>query len=138
LLQSFRSLFFIGPEIDIAFEIPYKSAFRDLTITSKISFTSFLTRVADKMETSIVHRAQIGYVLPWKAPRTGKPIAKLLEDEEAFQNLINNVWQYIDEQKAKNKGKGKVKPFSIQIVDTSDVADKVRSPTAPLIYFLHR
>jgi hypothetical protein len=62
-------------------------------------------------------------------PRTGKPTAKLLEDEEAFRNLINNIWQYIDEQKAKNKGKGKVKPFCIQVVDmsASEAADKVRS-----------
>jgi len=78
------------------------------------------------MESSIIHRASIGYILPWKVPRTGKPIAKLLEDEEAFGNLINNIWQYIDEQKAKNKGKGKVKPFCIQIVDMADTADKVR------------
>ena len=115
-----------GPVIDIAFEVLYKNAFRDLIIKSNISFPSFLTRVAEKMETSIIHRASIGYILPWKVPRTGKPIAKLLEDEEAFGNLINNIWQYIEEQKAKNKGKGKVKPFCIQVVDMADTADKVR------------
>jgi hypothetical protein len=130
-------LFFVGPAIEIAFEVPYKNAFRDLTIKSDIAFAMFLTRVADKMETSIVHRSQIGYILPWKAPRTGKPTAKLLEDEEAFRNLINNVWQYIDEQKAKNKGKGKVKPFTIQIVDTTESVDKVRSLSAQLTHFSH-
>ena len=115
-----------GPVIDIAFKVPYKNAFRDLAIKSDISFTSFLTCVAEKMESSIIHRSSIGYILPWKVPRTGKPIAKLLEDEEAFRILINNIWQYIDEQKAKNKGKGKVKPFSIQVVDMADTDDKVR------------
>jgi hypothetical protein len=67
-------------------------------------------------------------------PRTGKPTTKLLEDEEAFRNLINNIWQYIDEQKAKNKGKGKVKPFCIQVVDMSEAADKVRSLSGQSIH----
>jgi hypothetical protein len=71
-----------------------------------------------KMETSVLHLSQIGYILPWKAPRTGKPVAKLLEDEQSFDKLVENIWAYIDEQKAKNRGKGKVKPFTVQIVDT--------------------
>jgi hypothetical protein len=83
----------------------------------------FLTLAAQKMEMSVICLSQISYVLPWKAPRSGKPIAKLLEDEEAFKILIKNVWAYIDKQKSKNHGKGKVKPFTIQIVDTSEPAD---------------
>jgi hypothetical protein len=111
------------PIIDLAFEVPYKNASRDLVIKSNISFGMFLALAAKKMETSVMCLSQIGYVLPWKAPRSGKPIAKLLEDEEAFKMLIKNVWAHIDEQKSKNRGKGKVKPFTIQIIDTSEPAD---------------
>jgi hypothetical protein len=106
------------PAIDITFEVPYKNASRDLIIKSNISFASFLTQTALKMETSVLHLSQVGYILPWKIPRTGKPVAKLLEDEESYKLLIKNIFDHIDEQKAKNRGKGKVKPFTIQIVDT--------------------
>jgi hypothetical protein len=82
-----------------------------------------LARVAERMDIGIAFLSHIGYILPWKAPRTGKPVAKLLEDEDSFKTLLENVWAHIDEQKAKNRGKGKVKPFTIQIVDTSEPAD---------------
>jgi hypothetical protein len=49
------------------------------------------------------------------------PIPKLLEDEESYSLLILNIHQHIDEQKAKNQGKGVVKPFSVTIIDMSDV-----------------
>jgi hypothetical protein len=75
------------------------------------------------MEVSISHLTQIGYILPWKAPRSGKAIPKLLEDDNSFKMLLNNVTQYIDEQKAKKNGKGVVKPFSITIIDTSALTD---------------
>jgi hypothetical protein len=75
------------------------------------------------MEIGLSHLSAIGYILPWKLPRTGKPTAKLLEDEEAYKTLIKNIFLYIDEQQAKRKGKGVVKPFTIQIVDTSAPAD---------------
>jgi len=62
-------------------------------------------------------------VLPWNKPKSGKPIPKLLEDEESYCLLVSNIRQHINEQKAKNRGKGVVKPFSITIVDTSGVGD---------------
>ena len=111
-----------GPVIDINFEVPYKNAHRDLVIPSNTSFPTFLSRAAEKMETSLVCLAQIGYILPWKLPKSGKPVPKLLDDEDSYKKLLDNVWAHIDEQKSKNKGKGKVKPFSIQIVDTSEPA----------------
>ena len=71
------------------------------------------------MDVSISHLTHIGYVLPWKMPRSGRLIPKLLEDEESFKALIFNVNQYIDEQRAKKKGKGTMKPFSVRIINTS-------------------
>jgi len=118
------------PVIDITFEVPYKNASRDLVIKSNISFARFLTRAAERMDTSPLLLSQIGYTLLWNTPKSGRPIAKLLEDEESFQKLIEHVWAYIDQQKARYRGKGKVKPFSIQIVDTSE-ADN----TASKVYF---
>jgi hypothetical protein len=71
----------------------------------------------------MTHLSHLGYILPWKIPRTGKPIAVLLEDEESFKMLISAIWSHIDEQKAKNRGKGKVKPFSITLTDMSNAHD---------------
>ena len=92
-------------------------------IPSDTTFGVFLARIAQRMDVSVTHLAQIGYVLPWNKPKSGKPIPKLLEDEESYCLLVSNIRQHINEQKAKNRGKGVVKPFSITIVDTSGVGD---------------
>ncbi|KAJ7480177.1 hypothetical protein B0H11DRAFT_1725074 [Mycena galericulata] len=60
----------------------------------------------------------IAYI-PSYQPKTPKPIPKLLENAAAWKKLIEGVGVHIETAKAKNKGKGVPKPFSIQIVDTS-------------------
>ena len=85
------------------------------------------------MDVSITHLTHIGYILPWNMPRSGRPIPKLLEDEDSFKALISNVTQYVDEQRAKKKGKGTVKPFSIRIVDTSAPTETGKVRTVPHI-----
>ncbi|KAF9457725.1 hypothetical protein BDZ94DRAFT_1338123 [Collybia nuda] len=62
--------------------------------------------------------SHIGYVPSYK-PKNPRPVPKLLEDEEAWETLLNDVDEYISSSKAKKGGKGTVKPFSIAIVDTS-------------------
>ena len=103
-------------------------------IPSDTTFGVFLARIAQRMDVSVTHLAQIGYVLPWNKPKSGKPIPKLLEDEESYCLLVSNIHQHINEQKAKNRGKGIVKPFSIMIVDTSGVGDD----KVPLFFLSNR
>ncbi|KAJ6503538.1 hypothetical protein C8R45DRAFT_1091311 [Mycena sanguinolenta] len=62
--------------------------------------------------------ANIAYIASYK-PKNPKPVPKLLEDEEGWEKLIKDVESYIKDCKAKNKGKGVVKPFTITLVDTS-------------------
>ncbi|KAJ7450496.1 hypothetical protein B0H11DRAFT_1877432 [Mycena galericulata] len=62
--------------------------------------------------------ANIAYIPSYK-PKNPKPTPKLLEDEEGWENLVKDVENYISTCKAKNKGKGVVKPFTINLIDTS-------------------
>lgn len=106
----------------LPFEVPYKNGTRDLTgLTSKSDFDDFLLAAAAKMETRISMLSSIGYVPSYKKP---KPGPKLLDTEEAWDVLVKDVGQYIEGAKARNRGKGKVPPFSILIVDMSEESSK--------------
>ena len=118
----------------IRFEVPCRNASCDLNVTSDISYAKFLVEVALKMETSITHLSQLGYVPSWKIPKTGKSIPKLLEKESDFENLVDIIWTYIEEQKGKNHGKGKVKPWTILIMDTSGPEDIKKVAIIPDLY----
>ncbi|KAF8185554.1 hypothetical protein K438DRAFT_1973853 [Mycena galopus ATCC 62051] len=107
---------------DLPFDVPYKNGTRDLTgLTSKSDFDDFLLAAAKKMETCISMVSSIGYIPSYKKP---KPGPKLLDTDEAWDVLVKDVRQYIDGAKAKNRGKGKVPPFSILIVDMSEETSK--------------
>ena len=112
-------------EFSIPFEVPYKNATRDLTgITSSTRFSQFLISAAQKMNVSTLHLSQIGYIPSYK-PKNPKPIPKMLEDEESWEILLDDVSDYISACKSKNRGKGMVKPFTVILVDMSgpDVKD---------------
>lgn len=66
--------------------------------------------------------SKIAYV-PSYRPKIPKPVPKLLEDEDDWVRLIADVGEYIRTSKAKNKGHGIVKSFTITIVDTSSGGD---------------
>ncbi|KAG6815761.1 hypothetical protein H0H93_009068 [Arthromyces matolae] len=107
------------PPFDIPFEVAFNGATRDLEgVDSSTSFDSFLSMVAKAMETRLHLLSHIAYIPSYK-PRNPKPVPKLLESVNAWNRLISDVRDYIATCKAKNKGKGTVKPFSIMIVDTS-------------------
>jgi hypothetical protein len=108
----------------IPFEVPFNGATRDLTsVTSTTTFNEFRLKLAKKMETQLSLLLHIGYVASYK-PKNPRPIPKLLEDTEAWEKLVDDVEEYIKSSKAKNRGKGVVKPFSITIIDTSGPAPK--------------
>ncbi len=58
----------------------------------------------------------LGYVPSWK-PAKAKTSPKILDGPEKFAKLVKEAREMIAESKAKNKGKGVVKAWSIQLVD---------------------
>ncbi|KAF8239840.1 hypothetical protein L208DRAFT_1353082 [Tricholoma matsutake] len=96
-------------EFSIPFEVPYKNATRDLTgITSSTHFSQFLVAAASKMNVSTLHLTQLGYTPSYK-PKNPKPVPKMLKDEESWEILLDDVSDYIEGCKSKNRGKGVVK-----------------------------
>ncbi|KAK0211655.1 hypothetical protein IW262DRAFT_1519311 [Armillaria fumosa] len=112
-------LCFKAPAFDIPFEVPYKNVTRKLSgITSHTSFEGFLHKVADRMGCGLTHLSCIGYVESYR-PKNPKPVPRMLEERDDFLQLKVGVQDYRDMCLTKNKGKGKVKPFTIAIIDTS-------------------
>ena len=107
---------------------------RDLTgIKTTTSFSEFRIKLAQKMGTQLSLLSFIGYIPSYK-PKKPKPIPKLLEDEEAWEKLVDDVSDYITTSKRKKGGKGVVKTFSIAIVDTSGPGQK---EATKVCFFLH-
>jgi hypothetical protein len=136
----------IPPTFTIPFEVPYKNGTRDLNgITSRTDFDDFLVAAAAKMDTRPSLMSNLAYLASYK-PKTPKPLPKLLDDEEAWDGLISDVAQHINASKAKNRGKGEVKPFHISLIDLSKTGEATKSGTGrkvrlaavvcPLIYGL--
>jgi hypothetical protein len=71
-----------------------------------------------KMNVSVLHLTQVGYIPSYK-PKNPKPVPKMLEDEESWEILLDDVSDYIDACKSKNRGKGVVKPFTVLLIDMS-------------------
>jgi hypothetical protein len=106
----------LPPPYKIEFDVPCGKYSRDLTISNHYTWLLFLNEVARLMD---CHQDSllIGYILPWKIKNGSKPAPKLLDDEAAFDKLKEDVEAWRKEQTAKNKGKGVVKQFSIQLTD---------------------
>ncbi|KAJ7854871.1 hypothetical protein B0H13DRAFT_2358220 [Mycena leptocephala] len=97
-------------KFDIPFEVPFKNGMRDLKgITSTTTFDEFLAAAAAKMGTRITHMDNI------------------LDDDDAWETLVADVRQPIKASQAANRGKGQLKPFSIQVVDLSKLEDDVKA-----------
>jgi hypothetical protein len=70
----------------------------------------------------------LGYINPFKARTSGKPVPMSLETEDEWEGLIGHVNTFLKEQQAKNRGKGAVpKTWCITLVDLKkDIPAKVR------------
>ena len=56
-------------------------------------------------------------IFPHISQKNPKSILKMLEDEESWEILLNDVSDYITACKSKNHGKGVVKAFTVFLVD---------------------
>ncbi|KAJ7041682.1 hypothetical protein C8F04DRAFT_1252614 [Mycena alexandri] len=108
----------------LRFEVPVKTASRDMVIDSTMKFDTFLDKLASTMSTRKSLLSDIAY-LPSYLPKTPKPLPKPLEDKKAWKALVKGAADYIAACKAKKNGKGEVKEFSIRIIDTSGEDPKV-------------
>lgn len=79
--------------------------------------------------------SNIGYIPSYK-PRNPKLRPKLLEDDEAWKVLVEDVRQHIKTSQAKNRGKGEVKPFSILLVDLAASEDGKKSGMGKKVRYL--
>ncbi|TFY50737.1 hypothetical protein EVG20_g11357 [Dentipellis fragilis] len=111
------------PKFAVPIEVPYRHAYRDIDgITSRTLFNDLMDKIATKMGVRLTLLAHIGYIPSYK-PKSTKPVPKLLEGPESWCKLLMDILDYIEGCKAKNKGKGAVKPFTIVILDTSEPVD---------------
>jgi hypothetical protein len=118
-------------EFPIPFEVPFKSATRNLNdITLHTKFSEFLKAATQQMETRLSLLASIAYVPSYK-PKSPKPVPKLLEDNKDWETLLDDVDKYRVACMTKGAGKGTwkeagiVKAFVIKIVDMSVSDEKV-------------
>jgi len=110
------------PEFRVPMVVPYRNASRDVDgITSKTPFARVLRLLSERMEVSLTLLAGIGYIPSYK-PKASKPVPKLLEDDTSWYKLLEDVHAFILACKGKN-GKGTVKAFHINIVDTTAPTD---------------
>lgn len=103
------------PLFDIPCDVLYNDHTRDVSgITSRSYFEDALECFAERMGVHTSLLKAIAYVPSYK-PKSPKPIPKLVEDSDGWLHLVNDVQSFIETCKAKNKGKGKVKEFTIYI-----------------------
>ncbi|KAJ7133662.1 hypothetical protein C8R43DRAFT_956508 [Mycena crocata] len=119
-----------GEDFAITYEVPYKNATRELRLQSSTSFSAFLTSVSRKMEVSVTHLSEIGYIPSYK-PKTAKTRPKLLESAEDYEAMMEDIGAF--RTTCLNSKAGKVKPFSIILEDTSGSVDDSKGSKVGLL-----
>jgi hypothetical protein len=113
------------PAIDIEFDVPCGVATRSTTVSSDITWATFVLRISIVMGCSHVALPPLGYTTSWETKARNKLVPKILDGSESFAKLVKEAREYIRDQKAKNRGKGVVKAWSIQLHNLSAVDAKV-------------
>lgn len=98
--------------------MPCGQALREVTLESTTPWAIARRQFANKMGCPVT-LMQIGYTLPWeKKSKIVQPT--LLQAHDEWEGLKKQVEQYVQSEQAKNRGRGKVKPFSISLVKIQD------------------
>ncbi len=87
------------------------------------------------MGCGLTYLSSIGYIESYW-PKTPKPVPRMLEESEDFIQLKLSVREYRETSLAKNKGKCKIKAFTISIIDTSHDNTKEGKKVSPNATFL--
>jgi hypothetical protein len=117
----------------IKHKVPYNNGIWTLNLLSTTLFDEFLKALTVKM---MVPAVASGYILLF-FPKSPKLQLKLLEDEESYSMMIKEIEDYIMACCAKNQGKGAIKLYHIQIINTSDGdSKKTSSKVGFLLVFL--
>ncbi|KAH7903702.1 hypothetical protein BJ138DRAFT_97953 [Hygrophoropsis aurantiaca] len=108
-------------DYEIIFEVPCGEALKEVPLmispkVDNISWSQARTRFTDKMMRDPA-RVQLGYVLPWKWPRSAKPVPTALESDIDWNRLLEYIDNYREAELAKRSNKGVVKAFSVSIVE---------------------
>ncbi|KAI0701535.1 hypothetical protein C8T65DRAFT_788061 [Cerioporus squamosus] len=104
---------------DISFKVPCGQAQREVTIPSSATWTRARSIIAEAMdrEPSLLRLGY--YALPWDKQQKATT-ATLLQKDLEWERLTGKVVQYVQSEKAKNRGHGVVKPFTITLVSVGD------------------
>ncbi|KAJ7651263.1 hypothetical protein FB45DRAFT_1078921 [Roridomyces roridus] len=100
--------------VKIRFMVPVGAASRELDVKSNADFAAFMTALSKSMGKPKTLLDEIAYTISW-APKTPKQLPTLLENDTSWKNLLSRV----DKKCKGKKGSGKIKEFSITILDTS-------------------
>jgi len=98
---------------NIWFEVPYGTGLRSFSVSSKITFQEVFNEIATQMGkfTGFLH---VGYIFSF-TPKSPKPCPVALESETSWNRLLMIAATHIESEKAKNRGRGIVKPWTVRI-----------------------
>ncbi|KAJ7573611.1 hypothetical protein C8J56DRAFT_903060 [Mycena floridula] len=99
-----------GIDIDFAIAVD-PTASEDITLSSNISFKSFLDTVTEQMDISVKDVRKLDLTYKFSTSKQAD-LPKLLRTAENFTKMIQQAKKELE---AVKKGKGKKQPFSIQI-----------------------
>ena len=74
------------------------------------------------MDTQVSLLNGLAYVPSYK-PKSPKPIPKLLEDKDVWNQLITDIWEYMETSRSVKWNQGVFKPFVIKLFDTMEPSD---------------
>ncbi|KAJ3740600.1 hypothetical protein DFH05DRAFT_1529212 [Lentinula detonsa] len=102
---------------DIRYDLEKDGVLYDFTLSSGASFSTFLTATAKAFNVSVSHLGALGYI-PSFRPKNPKPLPKIVHSDESYEKMLEDLEDYVESLKSR-KGKGKVKSFTVRLLDTS-------------------
>jgi hypothetical protein len=110
---------------DIPFEVPYNDRFKEISLPSTTDWDDARIAFGRKMVRDPT-ALTLGYINPFKPRGNTKAIPTSLESEEEWDALVQHVRTFLQQEKAKNKGRGgskKVWRITLVVVNESSLKD---------------
>lgn len=91
--------------------------------TTPHHFDIFRQRAAAEMGVPLQRLSALGYIVStW--PRSPKPVPKLVDTDVRYENMIEGLEEYMKVELTTKGQPKKKKPFSVELIDTGDDAEK--------------